>query len=269
MHEPVQAPATVKAPLNFAADRSNGGIWSNSNRGLITQALQAQEVEIRDARRSPTPPTLELEGFTVQPSPVADPAWTDEQWIAGVYVPLCLELVRSLTGAALTRPYYKGALIRDTGDARRAPAAEFVHLDNSRESALPFLAGAADAELRGRYDRIMVFNIWRPITPPPQDVPLALCDQRTCDEADGVFGRTVEPNFPDGVPYVTSVFNPAQRWWYFSDLTPDEAVVFKGWDSDPAVSMGCLHGAFKQPEPPPGATPRASIETRVFAFFDA
>ena len=265
----VQAPAKVRAVLNFAADRTNGGIWSNGDRSRITQALQAHEVEIRDARRRSTPPTLEREGFTVQPSKIAAPAWTDEQWIADAYAPLCLELVRGLTGAAHVLPYYKGALIRDTGDPRRAPAAEFVHLDNTRASALPFLERAARPEVQAQHRRVMVFNVWRPITPPPQDVPLALCDQRTASEADGVEGRTVEANFPDGVPYVTSVYNPDQQWWYFSDVTPDEAVVFKGWDSDPTVPMGCLHGAFRQPEPPPGATPRASIETRVFAFFDA
>jgi hypothetical protein len=71
------------------------------------------------------------------------------------------------------------------------------------------------------------------------------------------------------VAYVSSVFNPDQRWFYLSDLTPDDVVVFKGSDSDPAAPFGCLHGAFKQPTPPVGAVPRASVEARVFAFFDA
>ena len=108
MSEQVQAPARVKASLNFAADRSNGGVWSNGDRARITQALQAHEVEIRDARRLPAPPTLAGEGFTVQPSRVDDPAWTDEQWVARVYVPLCLELVRGLTGAAHVMPGTSG-----------------------------------------------------------------------------------------------------------------------------------------------------------------
>jgi hypothetical protein len=266
-----EAPATVRAQLNFAADRTDGGIWSNLMRHLITQPLEAREVEIRDARRLPGGPSLENEGFVVSRTPAPSGAdFEDADWVARAYAPQCLKLVQELTGAAHVASFYGGGvLIRDTGRTDRAPAAEFVHLDHSRDSARPFLEQAADPEARRRWPRVKIFNIWRVLTPPPQDVPLALCDQRTLDPADWVVGRTVEPNFPDGVPYVSSVFNPQQRWFYLSDLTPDDVVVFKGYDSDPEAPFGCLHGAFRQPAPPSGAAPRASAEARVFAFFDA
>ena len=266
-----QAAATVRATLNFAADRTDGGVWSNLTRHLITQALEGCEVEICDARRLPNGPSLEREGFVLSRTPAPPGAdFTDRDWVAAHYAPQCLQLVQQLTGAAHVAPFYDGGvLIRDTGNAKAAPAAEFVHLDQTRESILPFLEQAADAAVRARWPRVKIFNVWRPLTPPPQDVPLALCDQRTLDPRDWVVGRTVEPNFPDGVAYVSSVFNPDQRWFYLSDLTPDDVVVFKGADSDPAAPFGCLHGAFKQPAPPVGAVPRASAEARVFAFFDA
>lgn len=269
--EAAAAPAVVRAPLNFAADRTDGGIWSNLMRHLITQALEGFEVEIRDARRLAGGPSLEREGFVLSRTPApAGADFTDRQWVATAYAPQCLKLVQELTGAAHVAPFYGGGvLIRDTGNAKAAPAAEFVHLDQTRESIRPFLEQAADAEVRARWPRVKIFNVWRPLTPPPQDVPLALCDQRTLDPRDWVVGRTVEPNFPEGVPYVSSVYNPAQRWFYLSDLTPDDVVVFKGYDSDPQAPFGCLHGAFRQPEPPARAVPRASAEARVFAFFDA
>jgi hypothetical protein len=263
----VETRVAVRAPLNFAADRTNGGIWSNNEPARITQALKAAPVEIQDARRLSAPPSLADEGFELHCVPLENADWADPKWIADVYIPQTADLVRRLTGARHATPF--GSLIRDTGDSRRAPAAEFVHLDQTRESAVPFIEMTTPAEIRRSYPRVKIFNAWRPLTPPPQDVPLALCDQRTLDEADWVVGRTVEPDFPDGIPYITSVFNPRQRWFYISDLTPDDVIVFKGYDAAPDAPMGCMHGAFRQPNPSPGATPRASMEVRVIAFFDA
>lgn len=257
----------VKASLNFAADRTNGGIWSNLMPERITQALTACPVEVRDARTLPSPPTLEREGFAVRRDPLAHYQWDDQDWVKSVYVPHSLKLVREMTGAAHVAPFYGGVLIRDTGNANRAPAAEFVHLDQTRESAIPFLEMAVDTETRRKYGRVKIFNVWRAITPPPQDVPLALCDQRTLDEKDWVVGRTVEPTFPDGVPYVTSVYNSTQKWHFISGLETDDAVIFKGYDNDPRAPMGCLHGAFRHPAPGEKPVPRASAETRIFALF--
>jgi hypothetical protein len=89
-------------------------------------------------------------------------------------------------------------------------------------------------------------------------------------ESDWVLGRTIEPDIqiPDGVPYLASVFNPDQVWYYIPDLSPDDAVIFQGYDSNPELPLGCLHGAFTQPIRPTGAVPRASIEMRLFALFE-
>lgn len=260
------ADGRVRASLNFAADRTNGGIWSNLMPERITQALEAHPVEVRDARLLASPPALDREGFTVCRDPLDSCHWDDRDWAISVYVPHCMKLVQQLTGAAHVASFYGGVLVRDTGNPQRAPAAEFVHLDQTRESAIPFLEMAVDAETQRKYPRVKIFNVWRAITPPPQDVPLALCDQRTLDEADWVVGRTVDPAFPDGVPYVTSVFSPNQSWYFISGLEQDEAVIFKGYDNDPAAPMGCLHGAFRHPRLK--GVPRASAEARIFALFE-
>jgi hypothetical protein len=267
MYLDIKAAPAVKATLNFAADRNDGGIWSNTDRSLITQALTDHVVEIRDARALSAGPSIAEQGFAVRQAPLEGADWTDEQWVTSIYMPGCVELVRELSGADYVVPMHNGVLVRDTGDVRRAPAAEFVHLDNSRDGLLEMAEGLIDAETRARFPRVTVFNVWRPLTPAPQDVPLALCDQRTLDPRDWVVGCTVEPALSVRAPYVTSIFNPAQAWWYLSDLTPDEAVVFKGFDSDRDAPFGCLHGAFRHPETPAGAVPRASAETRIFALF--
>jgi hypothetical protein len=260
---------SIAAALNFAADRSDGGIWSNLTPEIITQKLEPGGVEIRDARKLVDAPSLEREGFTIARLDIGPGQFDDSEWVDQVYTPACLELVRQLTGAKHVANFYPGVLIRDTGNPKAAPAAEFVHLDQTRESALPFFERAVDERARGQFSRMQIYNVWRTLTPPPQDVPLALCDQRTLDERDWVVGRTVEPSFPDGVPYVSSVFNAAQQWYYFSDVRTDEVIVFKGYDSDRAAPFGCLHGAFKDPAAARSAPlPRASAEMRVFALFD-
>jgi hypothetical protein len=264
----IEQQSSVMAHLNFAADKMNGGIWCNYDRSLITQKLEAHEVEIRDAKHLPAAPTLEQQGFELHHLPLSQAGdWTDTDWLDRVYIPESLDLVRQLTKAMHVTKCYGLPLIRDTGNPERAPAAEFVHFDGTREAVVHFIEMAADAEIRRKYPRVKMFNIWRVITLPPQDVPLALCDQRTLDEDDWVVGRTIEPNYPDGIPYLTAVFNGGQNWHYFSDLTPDDVVVFKGLDIDADAPMGCLHGAFRNPAVPK-AIPRASIEFRAFAFFE-
>lgn len=255
----------VTAPLNFAADRSVDGIWSNFSPEIRTQKLVAVPVAFADARALPQPPSLEREGFALRHDPVASPRWHDPAWIEQVYLTRSLALIGRLTGASMVAPFQGGmTIIRDTGDPAFAPAADFVHLDQSRGSVQQFIDRAAPEH----YARVELFNLWRAITPPPQDVPLALCDQRTLEESDWVLGNTLEPGMTVGSPYTTSVFNAGQRWHYFPAVSPDEVLVFRQWDTRPDQPVGCLHGAFRWPGELPGAIPRASIELRIFAFFD-
>jgi hypothetical protein len=212
------------------------------------------------------PASLDREGFTLAHHPVESPAWTDENWVARSYTPACVDLVRDLTGGAFATAFHAGVLLRDAAARDGAPAADFVHLDNTREAVMHFLERAVPAEVRARHERVRVFNVWRATTPPPQDVPLALCDQRTADARDWVIGETVEPTMAEGAPYIASLANPAHRWFFFSDLTPDEVIVFKGFDSDPGEPCGCFHGAFRHPDPGPVTKPRGSAEMRVFVL---
>ena len=257
----------IRAALSFAATRTNDGIWSNGLPHLVTQSLRDHVVELRDAAKLTVPPSLQHEGFVRVIDPVKDPAWEDATWDLQTYLPQCALLVKRLTGAAQVLAQ-GGSMLRDTGDPTKIAAARFVHLDKSREAALPFIASLADEDTRRRFPRVKIYNVWRAITPPPQDVPLALCDRRTVDQSDSVVGRTIESSHPDGVAYLTSVHNPSQQWYYFPELDRNQALVFQQFDSDETVPMGCLHGAFRHPEPPAGAVPRASVESRFIAFFE-
>jgi len=154
--------------------------------------------------------------------------------------------------------------------------ARFVHVDYSRQSFNDFArthldtAGVKDPEawLAKRY---VAYNIWRVMTPPPQDVPLGVCAAPSTAPEDVVTGEAVidapgEPEFRFGSSLYR--YNPAHRWFYFSNMHPGEALVFKAFDSDPDRLQGCPHSAFNDPNTPEDAVPRASVEIRAYAWFD-
>ena len=271
----IERPSTIRTAMNFVRDKAGAGAFSNLNPELTTLKLAEHAVEIADARNLPAPATFAREGFEIHAFPLGSYNWFDPDWIENVYGPRTVDFVKDLVGAKHIAQFAHGMFFRDTGETYagmntrlRGRAADFVHMDYTRESVMPFVREAVDAETLAKYPHVKVFNIWRSMTPPPQDVGLAFCDQRYLAESDWVFGETVEINFPEGVPFLTGVWDPRQKWYYYSQMTQDEVVIFNGCDTDPTLPVGCMHGAFVHPDPGAVSLPRASVEFRVIALFE-
>jgi hypothetical protein len=259
-------PPTVRGSLPFAADRNDGGQFSNTMPELTAQASVSVEVEIANMRAMAPAPTLEREGFTVAPLLAGRLPWSNDPERVDAYVEACIELVRSLTGreaaVAFGPPVPRGDPGANAGFV--APRAHFVHLDNSRASAIERVR-ATVAPLGFDPDGATIFNVWRSITPPPQDVPIAVSDWRTVSEDDYVEGMTVEGG-GFALPHLRLA--PSARgpsWFYVPDLHVDEVVVFVGSDLDPAHPLGCAHCAFANPLVTDVAERRVSVEVRVIA----
>ncbi len=62
-------------------------------------------------------------------------------------------------------------------------------------------------------------------------------------------------------------YNPDHRWWYFSNMTRTEVLLFKFHDSDSSRALRTPHTAFHDPSFPNAHT-RESIEFRTFAYFE-
>ena len=62
-------------------------------------------------------------------------------------------------------------------------------------------------------------------------------------------------------------FNPAHRWWYFSNMTREEVLLFKFHDSEPGKALRTPHTAFRDPSFA-DAKIRCSIEMRTVAYFE-
>ena len=109
---------------------------------------------------------------------------------------------------------------------------------------------------------------------PVRDIPLAICEAPSTSPADFVetdiehYGED-DLSHPRHRGQIFSVrYNPNHRWFYVRDMQADELLVFKCWDSARSgPSRYTAHTGFVNPEAPPDAVPRESIEVRTVAIY--
>jgi hypothetical protein len=270
----VADPGNVVAPLNFLVPMAEKpvaynyepppGVPARTGRG------EEQHVPVHDARRVAADLSLDREGFVLLRRESAIANFYDEAEIAALYYPECERVVREATGAArvvafdhITR---NAALAAVAGSGVKSPAKR-IHNDYTAKSApqrVRDLMGEEAETLLGR--RFAIINLWRPIRGPLLDSPLALCDAQSLAEENLV---ATDLKYPDRTGEIYSItYNPAQRWYYFPKMQPDESVLIRCFDS--ALSgpqRFSAHGAFDDPQSPPDAPPRESIEVRTLVFY--
>lgn len=131
-----------------------------------------------------------------------------------------------------------------------------------------------------RAGRLAILNFWRPTTQEPvKRNPLAVCDATTmCAEDMLVFVNRVKlgtlgKHHRMPVPILNTVVRSRRghKWFYFPEMTRDEVLVFKTFDSSdvqPRNGVG-VHSSFEDPATPSDAPSRKSIEARVVCFWAA
>ena len=150
----------------------------------------------------------------------------------------------------------------------REPSA-VVHNDytdaSARKRVRDILSGVeADDRLQRRF---AIINVWRSIAGPVLTTPLALCDASSVRDAELVASERRAKDRIGELQLVTH--NSDHRWFWFSAMTGAEAILIKTFDSDlDGRARRSIHTAFVNPDAPPDAAPRESIETRILAFFD-
>jgi hypothetical protein len=234
--------------------------------------LKPAEVAIRDARGRDC--TLDREGFTLvrHKSTVAD--LTDLAEVASVHRGEIAELLKQVTGCdevAMT-PFgilrFSERLGENAAHDNSHPA-WFVHVDMASEAAAA--ARAKTAPEGSTVVRSAQYNVWRALSGAPQDVPLGLCafpsiqpgDLIDCDAIFDPLDGSPEWGFPN---YLLAR-NPAHEWYYYSDLTPEDAIVFKTSESDPERAQLMPHGAFRNPAAGDDAPARISLEMRGTCYW--
>jgi hypothetical protein len=148
----------------------------------------------------------------------------------------------------------------------RAPA-KLVHNDYTSKSAprrvRDLLPEEADRLLKNRFAEI---NVWRAIRGPIESSPLALCDAGSLGAEEIV---PIDLVYRDRVGEIYGfLYNPKHRWFYFPRMTRNEAILLKCYDSaDDGRARFTAHTSFEDPNRPPNAAPRESIEVRALVFW--
>lgn len=263
--------APVRAPIGYCQRTARTPFFYANAHEKDFVPLAPVEVDIHDARGRDC--SLDVEGFILVEHRSKLAHLTDLEAVRRDHPDEIAELLRSVTGCdhVVMTP---GVILRFSERAGANAAhdnshpARFVHVDMAKAAAAAARAAAAP---EGDIARSAQYNVWRVLSDPPQDVPLALCDCSTVEDADLLACRAIFDPL-DGSPewgfanYLLA-HNVAHRWFWFSDMHPGEALVFKASESDAGRAQLLPHGAFDNPAAPANAPPRISLEMRATCFW--
>ncbi|KAJ7100640.1 hypothetical protein B0H15DRAFT_456739 [Mycena belliarum] len=275
-------PASTTAALTFYVPPKDGArayqkINATPGTGVREKnfTIQGHDVEIKNLRGNEAAATLDTVGYQLFKHPAKHTAFTNDAEIEKEYYPESIELLKRLTGASRVvlfdhtiRRRRPGVV--DDSPERRQPVA-LTHIDQTNASSVArvhrHLAAEDVPELLKH--RFQIVNLWRPISHPALDWPLALCDFRSVDPAKDVLPVALVHPDREGETFGV-MYNPKQKWTYFSGVTPEELVLIKCFDSlqDGSVALYTPHTAFQDPATPEGTPPRESIELRALVFYD-
>jgi hypothetical protein len=237
---------------------------------LRTGTYAEYKVLVRNGRAAQGRLSLDREGFELVRAPTHFTAFRDSDAVKAGYYPEVEAIVKRAAGAARVIVFDHNVRHAPTALEKKDGTKEPVkraHNDYTVKSGpqrvRDLLGGEAEALLARRF---AIVNLWRPITGPVEESPLALCDAQSIAPADLVPTDLV---YRDriGETYALA-HNPAHRWYYFPRMRTDEAVLIKCYDSaEDGRARFAAHGAFNDPTSAPTARPRESIEARTIAFF--
>ena len=259
-----------------------------------TGKYELHRLQVRDGRPIKDQFNLDSHGFVLADDKSTVTDFFDNKQVDAVYPAEVIETVKRLTGADLVVPL--GWMVRTSGDLAEhqrevvgythkggiQPPAADAHVD-----FMPDRAEIAGRELYKQhfcgekpFKRFVASSLWRCFSDPPQDWPLALCEGSSVDKDEGTPNsliivdeipdeETMLADLPEEETAMTAAifrYNPRHRWWYFSNMTRDEVLLFKFHDSDRSRAWRVPHTAFPDPSFPDART-RESIEFRTMAYF--
>ena len=277
------APDHVDTQIDYLlpTSRINRRFWAPGAE-YNTGVYQPYPVRIHNARRAGHEFTLDTHGFTIARHTTAITDWAANYGPDSAYAREVEAAAMALTGAdhAVTMGGMQRSS-RSAGGNVQPPAAE-AHVDfttRCSQRIAEALYRRSRPEGRG-YERFIIFSLWRVLTPPPQDMPLALCDFRSVRDDEGTHNTKVDV---DVIPTGDALFapipgeenmaeatifhhSPDHQWWYYPDMALDEIIFIKFHDSDHGRAWRAPHTAFRDSSRP-DAVERRSMEFRGIAYF--
>jgi hypothetical protein len=273
----VERPATdtIRARFNYVVPMTSPAVryidWPEMEHLAVPPQYELHEMVIRDGR--PVRDTFELDthGFVFADHHTKVKDFADEAERKRVYEPEVQALIRKHSGASEVVVFDHTIRLTDDKSQRvvgARPTVKGVHNDYTERSApvrLREIVGDAEAERRMQ-KRWAIIQVWRPIRGAVMIDPLGICDGRSIPQK-GFIRVERRYKYRTGEVYHIA-HDPNHTWYWFPKMNRNEALVFKVFDSDASKpSRFTAHSAFDDPNTPPDAPPRESIETRTFAFW--
>jgi hypothetical protein len=231
-------------------------------------------VPIADMRKAGAALSLDVQGFELAHRDTSVDDLYDDDAIDTVYANEIRAMLTERFGASAVHIFdVTRRADSDTGaanpDGLRGPANR-VHVDYTVKSGpqrTRDVLGDEEAErLFNANAHIIQVNVWRPISGPVKRSPLALADASSVAEDELIATDQV---FPDRVGEIYNVAHAdTQRWYYAPEMTRNEVIFIKGWDSiDDGRARFSPHGAFALRDSN-DVPARESIEVRTLVVIE-
>ena len=234
----------------------------------------AHEMAITDGWSRADRFSLDHEGFAFREFRHPFDRFEDDEAVRSQFYESVAEFVRSSVGAkrvmvfdhTIRSKVNEQQQTAEHTTTQRAPVM-IVHCDYTPVSGplrvSQLLPGEAEGLLKRR---VAFFNFWKPLKRRVEEKPLAMCEVTSATQ-DDMIKMSLRYRDRTGEIFVMR-HSPAHRWWYFPDMTPENVILLKTYESETDGRARFLgHSAFEDPNTPPNALVRESIEIRTMAFF--
>ncbi|KXH61079.1 methyltransferase [Colletotrichum nymphaeae SA-01] len=271
--------------------------WNKVDRPGKSYCLIDCERAIRNLRGQESEFSVDISGFAVYKAPTTVTSFEDDEQIRGQYYDEVKQVLHQQLSNIKEIVIFDHTIRRKDKSSPRQPV-QLVHIDqtpSAAEARVRRHLGKDKAEtfLNRRYQ---IVNVWRPIQYPAFDSPLAVIDWRSMDSDDLVKVDLLYPKNSDGMPDILSdpgaasstdgyevkgeqyaiAPKPAHAIYYLKDMTPDEVMLIKCFDSasqlmtdgKTQIAHGSGHTAFIDPQTAADAPARQSIEVRCLVFYE-
>ncbi|KAK4494239.1 hypothetical protein PRZ48_014537 [Zasmidium cellare] len=290
----VLPPNTLHTTLNYYLTPDKGGdkIFYPGTAGNYRRKHEPHDVNIFDLRESSEKVEVDKQGFQLVQHSALDNDLTDPDFVKTKVYDDTAELLKKATGASRVHVFSHiirkqtwasaveaGKHLPDKQTQSSMSSAMFIHVDQSYEGAAEVFRDNLPAEDAARLSksRWAIINVWRPIQQTIRREQLAFCDARTVPEEDLYPVRAQLPAKGSGTYEDVSkggtfetwhlLANPSHKWFYCSELKPDESLLIKCYDSKKDGRARLTpHTAFSSDRD--SGPPRQSVEVRSLVFWE-
>ena len=274
-------PRSIETTANFANARHRGfrvpNQYSAKDASELKNLGARHEIVVHNARLQDPSPTLGSHGFQLVNAPTGLDLM-DTDVVTGAFFEECRAVLKAATGCEEVRGgahEYRSGFAGESGERAIKPTpngsggayALGIHADMSPAVEDRFLRLVPDER---HFESI---NIWRSAKPETiRMMPLAVCAMRSVSPEDIVFGDGQNTgNIKQYMKVVDQrlIHSRHQRWYYFPNMTPEEVLLFRQYDTRQELLnlRTVFHTAVPDPTTPPDAPMRFTIEVRMQAIY--